>query len=154
MGDEVNNINFKLLIPSKRQLAAMAANDSEIKVQFHNLPLKMSKDQLTVLKKEFELPTTTENISQDVTILDFCEFAAPPINIKFEKIACLILPKKIREPLLGDLIEEYHEDILPKYGSRYANTWLCLQILWASLSVAAGKLVDVLVASIFKQLAK
>lgn len=38
------------------------------------------------------------------------------------------LPKKVREPLLGDLEEEYHE-IHKQFGGRPASLWFYKQVL-------------------------
>ena len=45
-----------------------------------------------------------------------------------EYIICLLLPKKSREELLGDLAEEYQQ-VLAKFGQRPAELWFYKQVL-------------------------
>lgn len=46
---------------------------------------------------------------------------------KLAKYLLSFLPKKEREPLLGDLEEEYHE-IFKKFGKRQAEIWCWCQV--------------------------
>jgi hypothetical protein len=61
------------------------------------------------------------------------------------KLLLLLIPKKNREHLLGDLEEEYQTVVLPKYGLRAARRWywwhVCISIgplIWAKLRRVAG----------------
>jgi hypothetical protein len=66
---------------------------------------------------------------------------APPLP----KFLLLLVPKKNREHLLGDLEEEYRTVVLPEYGLRRAQWWYWEQVfislwpfLWAILKRLAG----------------
>lgn len=52
------------------------------------------------------------------------EFTLP----KFAEYLLYFLPKKERDPLLGDLEEEYHE-VYPKFGRRKARIWYYGQVV-------------------------
>lgn len=54
---------------------------------------------------------------------------SPPVNA--EKLLYLLLPKDVRDPLIGDLIEGYNIDIKPKFGVKFANLWFWLQAILA-----------------------
>ena len=41
----------------------------------------------------------------------------------------LILPKRERQTLPGDLLEEYETTIVPKFGATYARLWYWIQVL-------------------------
>lgn len=61
---------------------------------------------------------------------------------KFTKYLLYFLPKKDREPLLGDLKEEYRE-IYEKFGKRKARFWYYCQIamsFWLYMACAIKKL--------------
>lgn len=44
----------------------------------------------------------------------------------------LCLPKEQRDSLIGDLLEEYAEDVLPRFGRRRANFWFWKQAVWSA----------------------
>jgi hypothetical protein len=52
---------------------------------------------------------------------------SPP---KLGEYALLLIPKRNRENLIGDLEEEYRTVILPKYGPRLAAIWYWVQAVW------------------------
>jgi hypothetical protein len=68
--------------------------------------------------------------------------SAPPRSAYF---LLLLIPKRNREHLIGDLEEEYRTIVLPKYGERAAWFWYWWQVgisfsplLWARLKQLAG----------------
>jgi len=48
-----------------------------------------------------------------------------------EYLVFLVLPKKDRESVQGDLEEEYYTTILPKFGSGKAKLWYWKQVVWS-----------------------
>ena len=56
----------------------------------------------------------------------------PPAGAQY---LLLLLPKKYREALLGDLEEEYRTVVLPRYGSFWAKVYYWVQVLWSFLSI-------------------
>ncbi len=46
-----------------------------------------------------------------------------------EKILFAILPKALRDPLMGDLQEEFYRDVIPRYGQARAQWWYRLQVV-------------------------
>jgi hypothetical protein len=65
----------------------------------------------------------------------------PPMFAEY--LLYLLLPKKEREPLLGDLEEEYH-DIYRRFGCQHARFWYCWQVgasLWPLVTRAVKKLI-------------
>src|SRR2546425_2003462 len=68
--------------------------------------------------------------------------SAPP---RFPRFLLLLIPKKNREYLVGDLEEEFHTILVPEYGYRIARCWYWAQvlaaflpILWEQLKRASG----------------
>jgi hypothetical protein len=66
----------------------------------------------------------------------------PPSGAKF---LLLLIPRRYREHLVGDLEEEYYTTVLPEYGLRTARRWywwhVCISIgplIWAKLRRVAG----------------
>ena len=60
----------------------------------------------------------------------------------------LLIPRRHREHLIGDLDEEFSEIVLPQYGIRKARLWYWCQVLasiwplfWAEMRRIAGLLV-------------
>jgi len=71
----------------------------------------------------------------------FHDAGAVPFSAKF--LICFFLPKKVREPLLGDLEEEYQE-IHEQFGERPARLWFYKQVLtslWPMLQSTGRTLV-------------
>ena len=56
------------------------------------------------------------------------EAARPPKSAHF---VLLLVPKKDREHLIGDLEEEYRTNILPEYGKFWARVWYWVQAIQA-----------------------
>lgn len=81
------------------------------------LVLGMTPSMLKKLKRK-PLAGSGHGCSQDDEFL--------PIPAKY--LLCLFLPKKDREPLLGDMEEEYHK-MHREFGERAANLWLYKQVL-------------------------
>ncbi|MCW5699695.1 MAG: hypothetical protein KIT00_07630 [Rhodospirillales bacterium] len=54
-----------------------------------------------------------------------------------EKLLHLLLPKETREYLIGDLEEEMHTIIHPKFGPRFAKSWYWTQVVLSILSLRA-----------------
>ena len=54
------------------------------------------------------------------------EASIPKIS---ESLFFAVLPKDLRELLMGDLYEEFHHEIIPKYGSSKARWWYRGQVL-------------------------
>lgn len=54
--------------------------------------------------------------------------ASPPRPARF---ALLLIPKRNREHLIGDLDEEYRTVVLPEYGRFWAGFWYWGQTFWA-----------------------
>jgi hypothetical protein len=50
----------------------------------------------------------------------------PPTSAKF---LLLLIPRRNREHLIGDLEEEYAAVVLPEYGFRKARLWYWFQVL-------------------------
>lgn len=46
-----------------------------------------------------------------------------------EKLLYLILPSELRDPLMGDLHEEFNEQVVPKYGLSKARWWYRRQVI-------------------------
>jgi hypothetical protein len=46
-----------------------------------------------------------------------------------EKLLYLILPSELRDPLMGDLHEEFGEQVVPRYGPSKARWWYRRQVL-------------------------
>src|SRR5262249_15256743 len=68
-----------------------------------------------------------------VVILSFCRTAdAPPELPSTARFLLLLIPKKDRNNLVGDLEEEFSMIVLPHYGLRRARTWYWEQV-FASL---------------------
>jgi DNA-binding CsgD family transcriptional regulator len=70
------------------------------------------------------------------------EARRPP---EFARFLLLLVPKKYRENLLGDLDEEFTTIVLPDYGARKARLWYWWQmiasiapIVWAQVKRIAG----------------
>jgi hypothetical protein len=68
--------------------------------------------------------------------------AVPP---RFPKFLLLLIPKKNREYVIGDLEEEFHTILVPEYGYRIARCWYWAQVLaafvpmlWDQLKRASG----------------
>jgi hypothetical protein len=68
--------------------------------------------------------------------------ASPPMTAKF---ILLLIPKRHREHLIGDLEEEYRTILLPEYGARKARNWYWWQVaisvgplLWAQIKRGAA----------------
>ena len=66
-----------------------------------------------------------------------CETVAPP---KLATLLVLLIPKKNREHILGDLDEEYRTVLVPRYGLRTAKLWYwwqvgisVLQLVWSQV---------------------
>jgi len=64
---------------------------------------------------------------------------------RFPKFLLLLIPKKNREYVIGDLEEEFHTILVPEYGYRIARWWYWAQvlaafvpILWDQLKRASG----------------
>lgn len=55
---------------------------------------------------------------------------------KAEKLLYLLLPKKHREEILGDLTEEYYQDIVPIHGAKFAKRWFWSQTIRSIISVS------------------
>ena len=53
----------------------------------------------------------------------------PPASADF--LLCLFLSRHNRRQLIGDLTEEFHEDVLPKFGVRAARIWYWKKALGA-----------------------
>jgi hypothetical protein len=63
-------------------------------------------------------------------------------------LAYLALPKRDRDPIIGDLREEYVLDVLPKFGKRKADLWYCWQVIhsiWPETVSRVGRFVAELV---------
>lgn len=58
---------------------------------------------------------------------------APPRAAKF---MLLLIPKKYRENIVGDLEEEYRTQVLPEFGPRKAAIWYWTQVLCSLLPLA------------------
>jgi hypothetical protein len=56
---------------------------------------------------------------------------APPLAPEY--LLYVLIPRKYRIPLAGDLREEYASDILPRFGRRRAQLWYVQQVLGAVL---------------------
>jgi hypothetical protein len=70
----------------------------------------------------------------------FVLYSGPPRSAHF---LLLLIPKRNREHLIGDLEEEFRTIVLPKYGERAAWFWYQVAIsfsplLWARLKQLAG----------------
>jgi hypothetical protein len=52
---------------------------------------------------------------------------APPRNAEF--LLYCFLSKEDRAGLIGDLMQEYQMDVLPKFGPRRANVWYWSQVM-------------------------
>lgn len=66
-----------------------------------------------------------------------------PSKLPMTYLFCFLLPKKIRESLLGDIEEEYQE-IRAEYGERIAKLWYYKQLLalvWPTLQMSGRTLV-------------
>jgi len=62
---------------------------------------------------------------------------APPRLL--ERVLCLFLPARDRETISGDLLEEYREEQLPRFGFLRANVWYLRQsISFASIRILGG----------------
>jgi hypothetical protein len=66
----------------------------------------------------------------------------PPKSAKF---LLLLVPKRNRENLIGDLEEEFNTLLVPQYGLRLARLWYCWHVLltlapvaWENLKRVAG----------------
>ena len=57
---------------------------------------------------------------------------SPPAGAQF---LLLLLPKKYREGLLGDLEEEYRTVVLPRYGALWAKVYYWVQVLSSFLPI-------------------
>ncbi len=56
-----------------------------------------------------------------------------------ERVLCLFLPACDRETISGDLLEEYREEQLPRFGLLRANIWYLRQsISFASIRILGG----------------
>jgi hypothetical protein len=65
---------------------------------------------------------------------------SPPAVAKF---ILLLIPERHREPLIGDLEEQYITTLLPEYGAKKARIWYWWQVvtsigplLWAPIERA------------------
>jgi hypothetical protein len=56
----------------------------------------------------------------------------PPAGAQY---LLLLLPKKNREALLGDLEEEYRTVVFPRYGPLWAKVYYWVQVLWSFLPI-------------------
>jgi hypothetical protein len=68
--------------------------------------------------------------------------AKPPVSAQF---LLLLLPKKYRENLVGDIDEEFSTVVLPRHGPRKARLWYWCQVIasimpfvWAQIKRVAG----------------
>jgi hypothetical protein len=63
--------------------------------------------------------------------------AGPPKTAKF---ILLLVPKRYREHLVGDLEEEYLTIVLPEYGSQKARFWYWLQVVFSIAPIVWSRL--------------
>lgn len=66
----------------------------------------------------------------------------PPLRA--QKLLHFLLPKNLRESLIGDLEEEYRTVIFPKFGGRYARAWYWKQVATSILPLIWSALVKAL----------
>jgi hypothetical protein len=80
--------------------------------------------------------------------------AVPPAAAHF--LLYLFLPKEYRAPMIGDLVEEFEEDLLPVFGVRCARIWFWKQTItsiWPVVKRTLMKLAGLgLVEQIWKRL--
>ena len=77
-----------------------------------------------------------------------CQTSAFPVSTeppRYAKFLLLLVPKRNRENILGDIEEEYRDVILPDYGLRAARLWYWSQVslslaplIWTVLQRVAG----------------
>lgn len=57
-----------------------------------------------------------------------------------EYLLHLLLPRAMRDPLIGDIIEDYRTRILPQFGPAKARFWFWKEVIFSILSVWKGGL--------------
>ena len=51
-----------------------------------------------------------------------------------------LLGRKVRHEVIGDLVEEYAEEVLPKFGRRSANLWFWKQTIGSVFAMMPSRL--------------
>ena len=69
-----------------------------------------------------------EETSSDRCSIRAQQTIAPPVAGRY--LLDLMLPRKHRESLVGDIEQEYRMEILPRYGRRWASIWFWKQVIW------------------------
>lgn len=65
---------------------------------------------------------------------------SPPKSAKF---LLLMIPKKMRENLVGDLEEEFHDIMVPEFGLKAAQRWYRWQVAYTLLAFIGNTVKDV-----------
>jgi hypothetical protein len=68
----------------------------------------------------------------------------PPIAAHY--LLRLFLPAKYRDNLIGDLLEEFHEDVVPVFGQRRAWFWFWKQTITSLFPVIRARVLKLLTA--------
>lgn len=71
--------------------------------------------------------------------------AAPGVSVPrtAEQVATLFFPRDMRESALGDLEQEFHARVVPKFGKRFARFWYWFQVFRSLLPLAFAWLAKV-----------
>jgi hypothetical protein len=93
---------------------------------------KQAKQTNAVVAKVRQLPPLQMSIGVARVVS-----SAPP---RFPKFLLLLIPKKNREYVIGDLEEEFHTILVPEYGYRTARCWYWAQVLAAFLPIVWDQL--------------
>lgn len=131
-------------ISSVKQLHLRDENRHALAGELYQIVLRMKSRGLglTTARLAAKAARRVDRLSREVSDTDTTREGVPMAG---EKLLYLILPKRDREHLPGDLEEEYRTKILPKFGPAYAKRWYWTQvvfsigpILWAHLRKLIG----------------
>ena len=95
-----------------------------------DLRKEISEEELTQLNK-FSVAVVTLFRSRDPIEPNSPKFLQGQVFLRSAQFALLLIPKRNREHLIGDLEEEYRTLVLPQYGQFWAGLWYWAQTSWA-----------------------
>jgi|GEM_PF-3718872 len=91
-----------------------------------------------------------EKVAREKVVVKYPTSSGPPspsvqlMPARLEYYLCLFTPKKVREHILGDLVEEYTSTILPKFGPERAQRWYQWQVFTTVCSYLKSRLLKVI----------
>lgn len=104
------------------------------------------RTQTIIRRSSGEIRTVVKNSNGRIPNFGFAvtwrepkrEPSRPPSSAEFLLYLCL--GSSDRETIPGDLLEEYRETILPKFGPRRAHLWYWVQVLRSAMPLIGSRL--------------